>query len=106
MSFGARQGSRCHTGDVSIAQTDSLASKNRWLLAVAVLLVIPGTLLSVAIGGVGVVLLVMFLMDFMLAKATRSSDNRPALGVLAQIALAGVLAAAVGGVIALVAWVI
>jgi len=91
---------------MSIAQSDSLASKNRWLPAVAVLLVIPGTLLSVAIGAVGVVLLFMFLVDFVLAKATRFSDDRPALGVLSQIALAGVLAAIVGGVIALVAWVI
>lgn len=91
---------------MSVAQTDSLASKNKWLLAVAVLLVVPGVLLSVAFGGVGLVLLVMLFVDWLLAKATKSYGKRPALGVASQIALAGVLAATVGGVIALVAWLI
>lgn len=67
------------------------------------LLVVPGTLLSVAFGGVGLVLLLMLLVDFLLAKVTRSASDRPSLGVAAQLALAAVLAAAVGGVIALVA---
>ncbi len=91
---------------MAVAQTDSLATRNRWLLLVAVLLVVPGTFLSMAFGGVGVVLLVMLLVDFLLAKATKSSSHRPALGVAAQLALAGAVAATVGGSIAFVAWVI
>lgn len=85
------------------ARTDSMATKNRWLLLASVLLVVPGTLLSLAFGGVGIVLLLMLLVDFLLAKATRSTSGRPSLGVAAQLALAVVLAAATGGVIALVA---
>ena len=94
---------RCHTRIVTAARTDSLASRNRWLLVVGVVLVVPGTLLSVAFGGIGLVLLLMLLVDFLLAKATKSSSTRPSLGVVAQLALAGAVAAAVGGVIALVA---
>lgn len=91
---------------MTTAQTDSLATKNKWLLIVAILLVVPGTLLSVAFGGVGIVLLLMLLVDFLLAKGTKSSSDRPALGVAAQLSLTCVLAASVGGLIALVAWVI
>lgn len=91
---------------MTTAQTDSLATRNRWLLIVAILLVMPGTLLSVAIGGVGLVLLLMLLVDFLLAKTTKSSSDHPSLGVAAQLALAGVMAAAVGGLIGLVAWLV
>ena len=93
---------RCHTRSVT-ATTDSLVSKNRWLLAAALFLVVPGTLLSIAFGGIGLVLLLMLLVDFLLAKFTRSSSDRPSLGVAAQLGLAVGVAVAVGGVIALVA---
>lgn len=101
--FGVQNVLRCHTRCMTATRTDSLASKNRWLLVVALLLVVPGTLLSVAFGGIGLVLLLMLLVDFLLARATKSSSNRPSLGVAAQLGLAVVLAVAVGGVIAFVA---
>ena len=88
---------------MTATRTDSLASKNRWLLVVAVLLVVPGTLLSVAFGGIGLVVLLMLMVDFLLARATKASSDRPSLGVAAQLGLAAGVAAAVGGVIALVA---
>lgn len=88
---------------MTATHTDSLASKNKWLLVVAVLLVVPGTLLSVAFGGIGIVLLLMLMVDFLLAKVTKASSERPSLGVAAQLVLAAAVAAAVGGVIALVA---
>ena len=99
-------GGTCHTQAVATIARHSLAAKNTWVLVVAVLLVIPGTLFSVAFGGVGLVLLAMLLVDAVLASATASPASRPALGVGAQLGLAGVVAAAVGGSIALVAWVI
>lgn len=88
---------------MTATRTDSMASKNRWLLVVALLLVVPGTLLSVAFGGIGLVLLLMLLVDFLLTKVTKSSSDRPSLGAAVQLGLALVVAAAVGGVIALVA---
>ena len=89
---------------MTTARTDSLASNNRWLLLLAVLFVVPGTLLSVAFGGVGLVLLLMLLVDHLLARVTNSSPTAvPSLGVAAQLGLGAALAAAVGGVIALVA---
>lgn len=91
---------------MTATRTDSLVSKNKWLLVAAVLLVVPGTLLSIAFGGIGLVLLLMLLVDFLLAKVSKSSSDRPSLGLAAQLGLAAVLAAAVGGAIGLVAWLI
>ena len=105
MPIGSGSGT-CHTQAVTTFARQSLASKNKWLLVVAVLLVLPGTLLSVAFGGVGLVLLAMLLVDGALVRATASPASRPALGVVAQLGLAGAVAAAVGGSIALLAWVI
>ncbi len=81
----------------------TLAGSNRWALAVAVLLVVPGTALSVAFGAIGVVILLVFLVDSVAGAHLRPAKR---LHPLVQVVVALCAAAAIGGIVALAAWIV
>lgn len=88
---------------MSVTTGQSLASRNRWLVVAAAMLVIPGTLLSIALGGIGALLLIGLLIDHVLA--TRGG-SRPRLPWWLQLLAAAIGAALIGSLIGLVAWII
>ena len=77
-----------------------------WVLLVAVLLVVPGTLLSIALGGIGLLMLLLLLADAAFNRTTTRDSARNNLSVVAQVGLAAVIAGVLGGLIAVVAWVV
>jgi hypothetical protein len=83
--------------------TNTLASSNRWALAVAVLLVIPGTALSVVLGAIGALILLLFFVDWAAGGLIHPTKR---LQPILQVVLTFCLAAAIGGLIGLGAWLI
>jgi hypothetical protein len=72
-----------------------------WLVVVAVLLVVPGVILSFVLPAIGGLMLAVLALDYTLAPG---DEIRPKLHPLTQVVIAALLAAVIGGVIALGAW--
>ena len=81
-----------------------MVSRNRWVLCVAVLLVLPGTLASVAFGAVGILMLIFLGLDWFLARSTGATATAQRRPVVQQLMIATAIASGLGGAIALVAW--
>ena len=86
--------------------TESVATTNRWILVISILLVVPGTLLSIAFGAIGLAMLCVLALDSLFAAVIKSDRRLPTLATPIQVLVAVGIAAALGGVIALGAWII
>lgn len=84
----------------------ALVTTNRWILIVALLLVFPGTVASVALGAVGLGMLFLLALDRIATAVFEPKGQWRTLPVPTQLVLAAVIASALGGAIALAAWVI
>ena len=73
-----------------------------WLVVMAVVLVVPGTALSIALGGIGLLMLLALGVDYLVARG--GSTDRPAVAV--QLGVAVAVALVLGAAIGLGAWII
>ena len=90
---------------VTAEQRQPLATRAPGVVALAVLLVVPGTALSIAFSAIGLIMLAALGLDWM-ARTDGETDGARRLPVLAQLGIGVGAAAAVGGAIALGAWII
>ena len=81
-----------------------LARRAPWTVALAALLVVPGTFLSVAMGAVGAAILLIFAADFVVRGQDEPVVTRR-LPVLYQLIAGVAIAAVIGLVIAIGAWI-
>lgn len=84
----------------------ALVTTNRWILIVALLLVFPGTLASVALGAIGLTMLLLLALDGLVTAVIRPKRHWRTFPAATQLLLAAVIAGAVGGAIALAAWIV
>jgi hypothetical protein len=73
-----------------------------WLVAVAVLLIVPGVILSFVLPIIGGLMLGALALDYLIAPG---DERRPRLGPLAQVSIAALAAGLIGGLIAIGAWI-
>jgi hypothetical protein len=76
------------------------------MFLVAVLLIVPGTFLSIAFGAIGGIMLLVLLGYAALVTATGTRVAKVRLGPFGQLVAATALAAVLGGIIGFVAWLI
>ncbi len=84
-------------------KSETVANSNPWILRVAVLFVFPGTVLSVVFGLTGILILLLLLADYEAGGLVHPAKGlHPIVQVLLTLCFAGAL----GGLIALVAWIV
>ncbi len=84
----------------------AVATTNRWILLVAVLLVVPGTLASIAFGAIGLAMLLLLAFDWVVTVVVKPERHRRTLPAPIQLLLAAVVASVFGGAIGLAAWIV
>ena len=84
----------------------ALVTTNRWILIVALLLVFPGTLASVAFGAIGLAMLLLLALDRLVTVVFKPKWHRRTFSAATQLFFAVLIASALGGAIALGAWII
>lgn len=82
-----------------------LAKRWPWVAAIAGLLVVPGTLLSIALGAIGAIMALLLLVDFVTARSRGREQRTSSPSLVIQLLVGSAIAGAIGGGIALGAWI-
>lgn len=81
------------------------ASRSPWTVVIAVVLVVPGTLLSIVFGAIGAVILIALALDYAVRRGGTTGPARRT-PLVVQVGVGVGVAAAIGAAITLGAWII